>query len=360
MARWSRFVTGVDGVGVVYAFGGLYVALAVRRTVLVATTGRPILAAGLDFLLVGVPGGLLLYGGYRFRKSEIRRETRWRVGAWSVLGLLVMVGGVELIILEPGVTVEHPLWAYTLGSAVGTLGGFVVGVYDARAVTQAREAERHNRTLESQNERLESFASMLAHEVRNPLNIAQIYVPQAAAGDEDAAEEVETALERIEEMVDVLFVIAKGTDADIDREPVELSAVAAAAWEDLSTATGRLDVTAERTVLADPVHLRHLLENLFKNSLEHGSGRVTVRVGDLPTGFYVADDGPGISATERETVFDAGYTTDADGMGLGLTFVSQLVETYGWDCEVTESATGGARFEFRDVDLVSTDQRQVH
>jgi signal transduction histidine kinase len=50
-------------------------------------------------------------------------------------------------------------------------------------------------------------------------------------------------------------------------------------------------------------------------------------------------------------VFEAGYSTDSGGIGLGLTFVAQLVETYGWEYDVTESESGGARFEFRDVYL---------
>ena len=292
MDRWSRYVTGVNGVGFVYAFGGLYAALAIREVALGVTTGGALVATAIDVLLVGAPGVALLYGGYWLRNAKIHRETYWRVGGWTVVGFLVMVGVVGLVDVEPGVTIDNPLWAYTLGSAIGTVGGFVVGVNDARAVTQAREVERHNWTLEHRNDRLESFASMLAHEVRNPLSIAKLYLPQATDGDDASAEKVEAALDRIEEMIDVLLVTARGTDADIDPEPVELSTAAEAAWEDLSTATARLDVTADGTVLTDPVHLRHLLENLFRNSVEHGSTDsrsegedstdcVTIRVGDL-------------------------------------------------------------------------------
>jgi signal transduction histidine kinase len=65
----------------------------------------------------------------------------------------------------------------------------------------------------------------------------------------------------------------------------------------------------------------------------------------------VADDGCGISADERETVFESGYTSAASrgGMGLGLAFVNELAEVYEWDCTLTESAGGGARFEFTNV-----------
>ncbi|WP_435179985.1 ATP-binding protein [Halorussus sp. AFM4] len=216
-----------------------------------------------------------------------------------------------------------------------------------------------------QNERLESFASMLAHELRNPLTIAQLYSDSAADGDAAAAEEVAAALDRIEELIDVLLVIARGSDSEIDREAVELADVAAEAWADVAADESEFAVETDRSVAADPIHLQHLLENLFRNAVEHGStsrqpmaedvegndrSGVTVRVGDLPGGFYVADDGTGIPEEEREKVFESGYTTGDNGMGLGLTFVTQLANAYGWTCAVTDSDEGGARFEFTDVD----------
>ncbi|WP_227356700.1 PAS domain S-box protein [Haladaptatus salinisoli] len=210
-------------------------------------------------------------------------------------------------------------------------------------------AEREGE-LQRQNDRLESFASMLAHELRNPLSIAKGYLAFVTEGDEAAADEVATALDRIEEMINVLLVTARGADLTVERETVALSAVAADAWTKRAASAATLLVETEREVEADPVHLRHLLENLFRNAAEHGGEEVTVRVGDLPTGFYVEDDGGGIPETARRSVFDAGYTTETGGIGLGLTFVARLVDAYDWNCTVAESESGGARFEFTAVD----------
>ncbi|MFB6281183.1 MAG: sensor histidine kinase, partial [Haloferacaceae archaeon] len=81
-----------------------------------------------------------------------------------------------------------------------------------------------------------------------------------------------------------------------------------------------------------------------------GEATVTVTVGDLPDGFYVEDDGPGIPAEERETAFDAGYTTADDGAGFGLAIVSEIAEAHGWSVAATEGTEGGARFEFTGVE----------
>ncbi|WP_435181631.1 PAS domain S-box protein [Halorussus sp. AFM4] len=224
------------------------------------------------------------------------------------------------------------------------------------------DRKRRETQLERQNERLESFASMLAHELRNPLSIAQIYVSNAAAGDETAFEQVEDALDRMDDMIDILLVMTRGSDATIDREPVDLAATATEVWSELATGDARLSVETDRVVEAAGSHVQHLLENLFKNSVEHSptssdSGAredapLTVRVGDLSSGFYVEDDGPGIPEEDRERVFEAGYTTNDAGIGLGLTFISQLAEIYDWDCRLTESEAGGARFEFCSVSVL--------
>jgi signal transduction histidine kinase len=76
-----------------------------------------------------------------------------------------------------------------------------------------------------------------------------------------------------------------------------------------------------------------------------------VRVGTFDGGFYVEDDGPGIPKEKRETVLQAGYSSDADGTGFGLAIVKEIVEAHGWEIRVTESEEGGARFEIAGVDF---------
>lgn len=75
-------------------------------------------------------------------------------------------------------------------------------------------------------------------------------------------------------------------------------------------------------------------------------------VGDLPDGFHVADDGPGIPEEARERVFESGYSTVEDGTGFGLNIVAEIAEAHGWDVDIDESRAGGARFEFTGVEIV--------
>ena len=227
----------------------------------------------------------------------------------------------------------------------------------ARDVTERRESqhklEETVEQLEESNERLESFASMLAHELRNPVTIGQIYSQQLPAKSKpEAVDYVTEAFDRIEDMIDVMLVLTRGREAVSERTPIDLADVAREAWDNRTAPEATLEVTIDETIQADETYIRHLFRNLFENAMEHGGAGVTVRVGDLPTGFYVADDGRGIPADKCDVVFETGYTTAAEqgGTGLGLAYAKELAEVYEWGYTVTESAAGGARFEFTNVD----------
>ena len=89
-----------------------------------------------------------------------------------------------------------------------------------------------------------------------------------------------------------------------------------------------------------------------RNAVEHSASDVTVTIGDLDDGFFVADNGPGIPPEERDAVFESGHSTKEDGTGFGLSIVKEVVKTHGWEVGVTESEAGGARFEITGVEFV--------
>lgn len=133
-------------------------------------------------------------------------------------------------------------------------------------------------------------------------------------------------------------------------ESVDVAAVAQRAWDHVDTGDVTLQTDCELSVEGNPSHLTQLFENLFRNAVEHGGDVDAVRVGVLSDddggvrGFFVADDGVGIPEGEREAVMEDGYTTSEAGTGLGFSIVSGIVDRHGWSIAVTESESGGARF----------------
>jgi PAS domain S-box-containing protein len=205
-----------------------------------------------------------------------------------------------------------------------------------------REAER-----ERQRERLERFASMVSHDLRDPLQTAEATLAVARAGDEDALDELDDLFDRMDELIGDVLTLAKQGKTVGETEPVDLAGSAEAAWSTIEAGDGALEIDAPPTVSADPERLRTLLENLFRNSVEHAGPAVTIRVGALGSGpgFYVEDDGPGFGDAEVDRLFEYGYTTDADNTGFGLNIVGDIVDAHGWTITATTGRDGGARFE---------------
>ena len=219
----------------------------------------------------------------------------------------------------------------------------------SRDITAQKERERE---LRRQNERLETFASVVTHDLRNPLNVAasSLELLEPEVGDTDEYDRITRSLERMDDLIDDVLMLARHGEHAHDPEDVSLQAVAEDAWANVDGEVATVEVVSTATIHADRGQLQELLENLVANAIEHAGPDITVEVGVLDGGFYVADDGPGIDPSARETVFELGYSTNAAGTGMGLAIVEQIADAHDWSATVTDSESGGARFEFTDVD----------
>lgn len=206
--------------------------------------------------------------------------------------------------------------------------------------------------LTRQNDRLEEFTSIVSHDLRNPLNVAEgrLVLAQEEC-DSEHLDDVDRALQRMNVLIEDLLTLAREGDQVGELEPVNLGALTETCWENVATGDATLMTDIERRIQADQSRLQQLLENLMRNAIEHGGEDVTVTIGELDGGFYVEDDGPGIPEDERDDVFDAGYSTAEDGTGFGLSIVKQVADAHGWKVRVTDSSAGGARFEITRVEF---------
>jgi PAS domain S-box-containing protein len=227
-----------------------------------------------------------------------------------------------------------------------------------RDVTDRKHRERE---LQRQNERLDEFASVVAHDLRTPLGSAlgRIELCKKRHDDEEL-DDAYRSLHRMERMIEDLLTLARQGKSVDELERVRFVDAVREAWPGVEGATLELEDTPDWTE-ADPDRLAQLLENLFRNAVEHGSTNrtdrddaveradpgVTVTVGELDDcdGFFVADDGPGIPPEDRQDVFEHGYTTDEEGTGFGLAIVNRIAGAHGWTLSLTESESGGTRFE---------------
>jgi PAS domain S-box-containing protein len=262
----------------------------------------------------------------------------------------------------------------------------------ATALTAALDRVEREAQLERQNDRLEEFASVVSHDLRNPLNVAMGSLDLAREACElPELDAVANAHERMDMLIDDLLELAREGETAVETEPVALAGAVERCWRNVETGGATLRVETDRVVLADESLLGQFLKNLVGNAVEHGSTSppsqaredsaehgstssrtqsgdsvehgssddrappeedgVTVTIGDAEDGFYVEDDGPGIPEDERERVFEAGYSASDDGTGLGLKIAADAARRQGWEVAATEGSDGGARFEVTGVEF---------
>ncbi|WP_251330914.1 hybrid sensor histidine kinase/response regulator [Haloplanus pelagicus] len=220
--------------------------------------------------------------------------------------------------------------------------------------------------LRRKKERLDEFTSIVSHDIRNPLNVAQGQAELARETcDSEHLDAVIRAHERMQTLIEDLLALARSGKHIDDPEPIPLETLVRSCWLNIETGAATLAVDADTTIRGDRSRLKQLLENLVRNSVEHGSTTnrtesddsvepLTVTVGTMDGGFYVEDDGPGIPDADRERVFDPGVSTAEDGTGFGLSIVEQVAEAHGWTVRITDGTRGGTRFEITGVEFVET------
>ncbi|MFB6171232.1 MAG: histidine kinase N-terminal 7TM domain-containing protein [Haloarculaceae archaeon] len=253
-----------------------------------------------------------------------------------------------------------------------TIGAALV-LYD---VTERR---RQRRELERQRERLDQFASVVSHDLRNPLNVAAGRVDLAREEcDADHLDVVVEAHDRMESILQETLLLARQGRSIGTTTWLQLPALCRDCWEMVESDDATLVVDEDLVIRGDETRLRHLFENLFRNAVEHSStgslptaddavehgstgsrtasdapddgSAVRVEVGALPGGFYVEDDGPGIPPEVRDEVFELGHSITNGGTGLGLAIVDEIVAAHEWTIEITDAPGGGARFEITGVE----------
>lgn len=186
-------------------------------------------------------------------------------------------------------------------------------------ISNVTEERRYQRRLESQNQRLDEFASIVSHDLRNPLSVADGRLTLLENEcDSDHVEAIQDAHDRMATLIDELLTLAREGESVTDPEALDLGRLVSECWATVETGDAELSVSIDGTyrILADETRLKQLFENLFRNAIDHAGPEVRVTLGDIDGGFYLADDGPGIPDSERDAVFEAGYTPPTMALAL--------------------------------------------
>lgn len=228
-------------------------------------------------------------------------------------------------------------------------------------------------TIVEQDRLRQTFAADIAHELRTPLMILSSQLEAMEDGvlalGLDSISSLQEETLRLSKLVADLEVLASADAAhfSLQKERVDLAVLTAAVAAEFGqlflTDTVNLEIELESEIVdGDPARLRQIVGNLLANALKFTprGGRVRIRL-EREAGravIEVSDSGPGIPQDELESVFERffrGRAGPAEGSGIGLTVVRELVAAHGGEVRAGNGTGGGAVFTVK-LPLAASDQ----
>ncbi len=312
-------------------------------------------------MTVAFPGGGLNTGD-RHLRAALLTAVGWSAAA-AVLGALIVGVGMARGVVQPIRRLSTAVKSLRLGASslrVGPKAG------PGELGELGRAFDDMAASLEREDQLRRALVADVAHELRTPIAIMQAETEALADGMIPASPAALSSLNeeavRLARMVEDLQTLASAEAAGLDLQPrpLDLGRVAADAADSLSRRFQASGVELEQQLpptpaLGDPRRLHQVVTNLLDNAAKYTppGGKVTVRSGteDGSAVLEVTDTGPGIPPDERSLVWDRFYRGRsgrfADGSGIGLAVVKELVDAHDGRITVGEAASGGARFTVR-------------
>ena len=237
----------------------------------------------------------------------------------------------------------------------------------SRDITE-RTATR--RQLQQTNRELDAFVSTVSHDLRSPLTpligfaelLEERYGEQFDDIGRECIAEIKKTAEKMKDLLEDLLTLSRVGQLKSSEKPLNTTEIAEDVLLELADkvlehhAKVKIDKLPEvkmpESLLLDL--FRNLLGNALKYAAEHDP-RIEVSGQQFSdrVRFVVVDHGPGIVATERETVFEpfkrGSSGKESPGTGIGLATVAKIARVSGGNAWVEETPGGGATFI---VDLV--------
>ena len=204
------------------------------------------------------------------------------------------------------------------------------------------------------------FTSDVSHELRTPLMVIKSSCDLLVAKDQlddfsrQRIDAISKAANEIQELVDAFLTLARG--GDTEKENASLTSVInrnLAEWQQQAESKGLFFSLKDETTangkqakLFPSAMLRTVINNLVRNAIHHtADGGITLVA--RPGGFTICDTGPGISKTDRDSIFKPfyrGQSSSQKGLGLGLSLVQRICQKEHWSVSVSDNYPTGCCF----------------
>ena len=324
-------------------------------------------------LVVDESGELLVHNVAAARilgvSDELDSTACRKLTSWTLVGALMSEGERPIARALRGERVEGELVVVhvaDVGDRVLTVSAVPLARDDVHDRARALVLLRDTTTEHAHREELAAFAGVVAHDLRNPLAAidgwTEMIADELDAGDLDAqlarefVSRVRSSSRRMRELIRDLLAHATSSSRDLDVGRVDITAltVEIAASRHVE---GLVSASPVPLVLADPVLVRQVLDNLIGNALKYVAPgeepKVSVegrRSDARLVTIEVHDNGIGIPAEEREAIFEEfhrAHYREYEGSGLGLSIVRRIITRHGGTIEALPNPAGqGSVFRF--------------
>jgi signal transduction histidine kinase len=241
-------------------------------------------------------------------------------------------------------------------------------------ITKQQYLKRITHKMKQEGKKIRyQFLSVLSHELKAPLNALEGYLrmmqaKQAGEMIDDYTTPIERSLQRIQGMRNLIMDLLDFTKIRLERkeekiEEVNLSEIATAAIVTVQPyaiqmdVNINLDIRSEAVILADPVDMEIVFNNLISNAVKYnkfgGKAEITIDCSESEAILIISDTGIGITQSDTENLFTEFVriknekTRNISGSGLGLSIVKKVVELYHGTINVESTPDVGTVFTIR-------------
>ena len=331
----------------------------------VAVQGGSIWEVWFTATLLSLIGLGLWYGAFRLPRTNVSSDRYPTIAGWTLGIPLIMVLILVIYQVNPATMITEPARAPAMLLGLSNLAGYGMGINRARAIELELTSEELERTigkLEASNERLDQFASVISHDMKQPLRTVTVNLELLERGtsldDENRAilEDAVSGSKRLQEMIDAVLAYSRVEADPRTFEWVDCTAVCRNVLTDLDVLIDERNADVMigdlPEVYGDREQLYQVFQNLIENAIKYSEAqpRVQIDATRLEDGYRisVSDEGIGIDPGETDAIFSlferSARTEAADGVGLGLALCQQIIEQHGGSIWVESTLGEGSTF----------------
>lgn len=245
-----------------------------------------------------------------------------------------------------------------LANAAESFGkGRPIGDFRPRGALEVRRAAQAfiemRKRIERQIEQRTTMLAGVSHDLRTVLTRFRLQL--ALLGDRPEVSDLKSDVDEMHHMLEDYLAFARG-DGDEEAKPTDLALM----FEDLEAeaeiagASVSSKITGSPDILVKPIAFKRCLANLVSNAARYAQTiRLKAKHDERWLTITIDDDGPGIPADKRETVFRPFYrleesrARETGGTGLGLAIALDIARAHGGDIQLADSPMGGLRAKLR-------------